>query len=193
MSHTRTHLVLFAVLCLAQLGAAGFAIVKHERTLAQGERFLFRVAPADPEDPFRGRYLQIGFPAARMELTPPPGAYERVYAVIERGPDGFARFSMLRTDPPDGAPYLTTRIAWISPERVQLDLPFARYYEEETIARRADEALAKFAREGGEGAHVAVRVLAGHAVLEELYLGGVPLRERLASLGAKPGDPSRDR
>lgn len=175
----RVRLALYAIVCLAQLGAAGFAIARHERTLATGERFLFRVAPVDPEDPFRGRYLQLGFLAARLEREAPAGGYERVYAVLERDADGFARFGALSAEAPVGRPYLATRVAWTGPSRIQLDLPFARYYEEESIARAADKALAEYARTGGAGAHVAVRVLDGHAVLEELYLGGVPLRERL--------------
>lgn len=179
MNPARVRLGLFALVALAQLGAAGFAIVKHERTLADGERFLFRVAPVDPEDPFRGRYLQLGFPAATVQGTPPVGAYEHVYAILDRDPEGFARVARLVAEPPRGAPYLSTRIAWTGPARVQIDLPFARYYEEESIAREADLALAEHTRQGGAGAHVAVRVLAGHAVLEELYLGGVPLRDYL--------------
>lgn len=181
MTRLRTHarLAVFAVVCLAQLGAAGFAITRHERTLAVGERFLFRVAPVDPEDPFRGRYLQLGFPAARVERTAPAGGHARVYAVLERDADGFARFGALSVEPPVGHAYLATRVAWTGPTHVQLDLPFARYYEEESIARAADRALAEHTRAGGAGAHVTVRVLDGHAVLEELYLGGVPLRERL--------------
>jgi hypothetical protein len=72
---------------------------------------------------------------------------------------------------------------------VEVALPFDRYYLPEDLAPAAEQAYRTLAsREPGPTrAWVDVRVRDGHAVLEELYLDGVPVREVLAA--ATPAPP----
>lgn len=113
-------IAVFLALCVAQLAAAVSMIVRHETALTRGTPFKIKVVPADPADPFRGRYL-----AVRAVLIAPvpegPGAAdqrrrldswgETVFVTLETGPDGFARVVRTSTEPPTGSDWLEARTA----------------------------------------------------------------------------------
>jgi uncharacterized membrane-anchored protein len=52
-------LMLFAVLSFFQLGMPVWMIANREMTLRDGKQFRFRVAPVDPYDAFRGRFVAL--------------------------------------------------------------------------------------------------------------------------------------
>ena len=81
------------------------------------------------------------------------------------------------------------RVARVYSGEVRLELPFDRYYMEETLAPEAERAYwdtirRQRRREDDAGppppqTFVTVRVKDGHAVLEELYIDDRPVREYL--------------
>ena len=125
--------------------------------------------------------------------TPGIRIFETAYAEVQVGEDGFARLGDLYHDAPKEGAYLRVKVGRIAPDSaaangqiVPVTLPFDRYYMEESLAKKAEEAYRKVNREARaadeevrEVAHVAVRVQDGYAVIEELYLNGVPVREHL--------------
>lgn len=169
--------LMFAVCCAVQIGVPASMIVRHESTLSGGEIYRFRCAPVDPVDPFRGRYVALDFDQSRFEGTVPDqivvGA--TAYARLDRDGDDFAVIDSLASVPPDDGDYLTVRLQHRSHDWVRLALPFDRFYMEESLAVKAESAYRN--RTFGEQAWVEVRVRDGHAVLEELYLDGRPIRE----------------
>ena len=66
---------------------------------------------------------------------------------------------------------------WRYEDTVTLQLPFDRYYMKESRAPEAERSYNRRAQ--GEKAWVTVRIREGHAVLEELYIDGLPIREYL--------------
>ncbi|PPD43666.1 MAG: hypothetical protein CTY15_08975 [Methylocystis sp.] len=166
-------------MCLFQLAAPASIAWRQERTLARGAAFRFQTAPVDPYDAFRGRYVALSFrdnlPILPKGTTLAPGA--KVYAPIEVGADGFARFGEVLLTPPEGKPYLTLRLS----ERFStqgLPLPFDRFYLEETKAPAAEVIYRKHARD--RDAWLVVRILDGDWAIEDLFVGGKPIREAIA-------------
>lgn len=175
----RVRLPLLAVLALAQLVAAGSSIARYERTLRSGVVYRFLAEPVDPEDVFRGRYLQLGFAASRQVMSRPgndPTAL--VYARLGVDTQGLAVVQGLQAERPEQGDYLAVRTRWASSDGVGVELFFDRYFLEESKALEA-ERLYRDAAQRSQ-AVVAVRVLDGLGVIEDLYVDGVPLRERLA-------------
>lgn len=188
----RRRFLLLAVVCLAQLALAASGIARHELVLRRGTPYRFETAPVDPVDLFRGRYVQLDFRAATVALPLPPDHDGRVYAVLGVDDRGFARITELRTTPPSHADYLHVR-AWPAPQPVallpsdrppshprpdtsrqahtRLDLPFGRYYMEESAAKEAERRYLEQQRDpDAPPAYAVVHVHDGEAVMVDLKL-----------------------
>lgn len=185
----RVGVALIVAVGIVHLAVPLWMIHARERTLDEGSRWRFRVAPVDPADPFRGRYLALGFRENQAPVPPDAdidfGAW--VYVPLERDEEGFARLGPVHTDPPAGGDFLRLQVRGLSPgdegrRRAHFRLPFDRLYLEEEKARRAEERLREiFRARGGEAAEEVpvwawVRVREGRAVLEDVEVAGRSIR-----------------
>jgi uncharacterized membrane-anchored protein len=169
----------YLVVALAQVAVPATMIWGHERALTQGAVYIFRTQPVDPYDAFRGRYVRLRIEEDHAPLMSgmqiQPG--QKVYALIEIGTNGFAKFSGVRTSPPSKEPYLTARARYADGTVVHLDLPFDRYYMEESLAPAAEKAYRENSHRGIQKACVSVRVLDGTGVLENLWIDDVSIHK----------------
>lgn len=176
---------IFSVVAAAQLAVPVWMIYQKETVLTTGELFRFRTAPVDPYDAFRGRYVALGFD--QNTAPAPPGPIipgTPLYAHIAVDEGGFAFFTATSLEAPAGTPYLKVKARGETMSRenrrsVRLQLPFDRYYMNEKDAPAAENAYRRSSRGGSRDAYVTVRIKSGHAVLEELYVGGMPIGEFL--------------
>ena len=53
----------FILVALLQLFVPANMIWQEEGTIQEGTEFHFKVAPVDPNDPFRGKYISLAFEA----------------------------------------------------------------------------------------------------------------------------------
>lgn len=168
--------------CIVQLAVPALMLVRHERALAVGERFRFACAPVDPADPFRGRYVRLGFADDRIDVPADLtlNRNEKIYVRVEHGPDGYARISDPTKAPHREGAYLRVRVLGYGGSPRSIELPFDRYYLTEDLAPEAEKAYRERAAVGDRETYVDVRLLNGRAVIEELYLDDVPVREYLA-------------
>ena len=98
-----------------------------------------------------------------------PGA--RVYLPVEHGEDGFARLAGALHERPDSGAFIKARVSHVHRGVVSVQLPFDRYYADENLAPELERAYRERARDSeASPTWVAVRVLDGTAVLEELHL-----------------------
>jgi len=200
--------ILFALMVAAQLAVPSWMIYSMESVIAKGEPWLFKTAPVDPYDLFRGRYVALGFEQGNVNYKGTEIFFsgQKVYALLEKDAEGFARVRDLAVKKPAGVPAasacLTARVLYhqfieydyTDPEKpvekkvnvVQIRFPFDRFYMNETKAPEA-EALYRRANEAGpaSNAHAEVRVLNGRAAIRELFVNGRPaaavLEENAAS------------
>lgn len=184
----RLLLGVFLAVALLQWALPVGLIVQHERTLAEGAVYRFRTAPADPVDPFRGRYVALQFAAETYAVPPdwvaPTGD---AYVAVVVGADGDAVLGPPQSTPPMEGDYLRVKLRWHEDGRVQVQLPFDRYYLDERLAPEAERVYFEAALrdpDSGEisaaaGAQVQVRIRDGHAVLEALLIEGQTIHQRL--------------
>lgn len=181
-------LVLFAMMCLAQLVAPASMIYQREATLAHGETFKFRTAPVDPYDAFRGRYVALGYEQGTVSGDWSDDGFRRgrvVYATLERDAEGFAQVTAVSRNRPDAPHYLKARIRWASRDQLTLDLPFDRYYMGEFDAPAAEREFLWRQGRQERRAYAVTRVRRGFGVIEELMVEDQPIREWLLSQDAK--------
>jgi uncharacterized membrane-anchored protein len=178
----RLRWILFLLVVLAQLAVPVTMIRGKEKVLAEGELYRFRTAPVDPYDAFQGRYVALGFDEVRKahRLTSETAREgQRLYAVLERDGEGFAHIKTLLESPPASGDYLRVKVRSVVGDSVTVSFPFDRYYLEEDLAPAAEQVYWDASRAQNRQAWVEVRVLAGKAALEELYLDGKPIHEAL--------------
>jgi uncharacterized membrane-anchored protein len=181
--------VLFTAAVIVQLAVPISQIVRYELTLRKGQIFKFKTAPVDPYAAFRGRYVALGF---EQNQAPVSGGKKivrgkPVYASIEVGADGFARFSSISFEPPEDKPYLKARLSHVDNTVARIELPFDRYYMEEHLAPAAEEAYRQHNLRGLQDAYATVRILNGIGVIETLFVAGKPITEFMREeRGKKP-------
>jgi len=177
----------------AQLAVPVMMIKGREKILRNGELYRFLTRPIDPADPFQGRYVRLAFqndyvPCSKdREL----GLHrnQKIYALIEVGEDGFARFTSWSTEKPVKGRFLATRYLgnkseWNRISRtsmhkgIRLDIPFDRFYMEEEKAPRAEHLVREAV--SSTNCWAEVRILNGRPAIEDVYAQGQSLRELAA-------------
>ncbi len=96
-----------AIVAVAQLALVGVAVAPQLSARAFGDEYRMRVAPVDPIDPFRGAYVDLGYPDLRLDQDHPIAGDEgTVYVTLVADGDVWKAGSYSRSRPEDG-PYLT--------------------------------------------------------------------------------------
>jgi len=170
---------LFMGLILVQIAVPISMIVKREITLQQGTTVLFKTAPVDPYDAFRGRYV-----ALRVAVDPvrtPPGATltygQKVYAHLSLDENGFAQVSQITTERPRGRVYIGATVGNASGPTVSLFFPIDRYYMNERTAPRAERLARDQRQRTQKDAYISVKIKDGFAIVDGLYIDGERIEE----------------
>lgn len=183
-------LLLLLVLIAIQLAVPFQMILSRQTVLRKGESFRFITRPIDPADPFQGRYVRLGI---KNDYVPhSKGQVENikrktaVYALLGTNENGFAEFTAISQEKPDGEFYLRTRYLgrrsrW-NPETGKnivigdrIEIPFDRFYMEESKAPRAERLAAAASR--STNCWVNVRIYKGKAVIADVFAEGISLTE----------------
>lgn len=151
---------LFAIYFVLQLAVPGYLVYRHYNTLSTGESYKFEVAPYDPYDPFRGRYVALGTAVSLY-------SYDGDYALLGKDADGYAEIVSWQYDKPTEGQYIK------SP---RLD----RYYMNEKMAPEA-ERLQRELDVDDDMMYLLVKVKNGHYVIEGLYLNDIPIEQYITA------------
>lgn len=144
--------VYFVILLLLPV----YSVFCHFDTLRTGEYYKIRVSPADPYDPFRGRYAAI---RADISLYDHDNYYE--YITLEKDAGGYAVNAVFHKEPPEGSVYAKK-------------MEITRYYMNEKMAPKADE-IQRTAVTEGDDVYAYVAVKSGRYVIQGLYVNDVPI------------------
>lgn len=181
MNNRILRIVLFACLSLFIIGVPVSMIIQQQEVLNRGREFRFKTVPIDPFDAFRGRYVALSLEerSAFRPLGMRLKFGQRVFALIETPPGGFARISKISLTKPKEGNFLKARVRYVVGHDVILDLPIDRYYMEESKAPKAEELYRRHSSGQKSDAFVVVRIKNGNAVVKNLYVGGLPITEVL--------------
>src|SRR5688572_30729009 len=140
--------ILFLLLVVFQLYVPASVVFNQERIHISGTKFKMQLAPIDPNDPFRGKYIILSFKENTVRL-PKQGNYASgndVYVIMKPGQNDFLNIESISHD----FQAVTLPRACIKAEirsitevdgykEAQLIYPFTRFYVEESKAAEIEE------------------------------------------------------
>lgn len=185
-------LLLFGLLAVVQLYVPLSMILNQEEVLASGREYKFKLAPVDPIDFLRGKYITLQYKHNSLHVADARAwkSGEVIYVQWYRDAEGFARIRQVsREKPREGTDYLKTRVQYVVPEKKQnrifIHYPFDRYYLEESKALPAEQAYTASLQDSSQSAYALVHVKDGNAVLKEVLIGKVPIKEKVQAFRQK--------
>jgi hypothetical protein len=176
-----SRIVIFILIALAQIAVPASMIWKRQRTLRQGRIWKFRTAPVDPIDALRGRYLSLRFAAEEFPCTERLPHGELAYVALKEDAEGFAVVDRVTVERTGGDNIVQVDRFGYYDKKCHVFFPFDKFWVNEADAGAAERAYAAHSRREHVDAYITVRIRDGDAGIEELYLGGHPLREYLRS------------
>lgn len=184
-------LLAFGVMAFLQLWLPAQTAIQHENTLRKGEAFRFATILVDPNDPFRGKYINLDFPrftadienAVQQEIYAQIQQGQKVYCLVENDERGYAQIIALQLEPPAvSVPYFPAKVNYIyyqdeKVEDISLNFTFDRFYMEESKAPEAERRYNEAVRDSLKEAYALVKIREGMVVLEDVVVNGVSIVE----------------
>lgn len=150
-------------------------IYNNEQAIVAGKLFKFKTQPIDPSDPLRGAYITLNFEMSSIETKDLNWDYgERVFVQIKEDSLGFAQaISASKSRPQTNDDYLMVKVNNYYHGTLHFEVPFNRFYMEETKALDAEIAYIKAQRDSvPNNAYGLVYVKEGNAVLSDVIVNG---------------------
>ncbi len=192
-------IALFAAMAAAQWWVPVSMITASNRILEEGIPMKFRCRPVDPNDPFRGKYIVLNFDVARYVIYTKHDFKigQEVYLNIGEDSLGFANIEKIQPSPPSANKiFLKAKIDYISFEvglngyndnneiyEISLDIPFKRFYLEETKAPQAEDLYRSGITDTTGNTYGLVYLLNGEARIKDVIIRDTSIIERLRTHG----------
>ncbi|MDY0344742.1 MAG: GDYXXLXY domain-containing protein [Lentimicrobium sp.] len=185
MNNRKLILAAFILVALAQLYVPAKMILDRENVLTNGIEFKFRTAPIDPNDPFRGKYINLQYENSLTEIQSEEDwlSGEVIYVILTKDTHGFATItSVSKTKPSDEFSFVKAKVRFMSTDRtLAFDYPFDRYYMEESKAYEAEQVYRESLPDSTQVAYALVKIKDGEAVLKDVLINGVSIRDIVSS------------
>lgn len=175
---------IFAIMILAQLYLPAKMILDSESTIKNGMAYKFKTQPVDPYDPFRGKYIDLRYEVEMEKYDLDGLANEelqevyKAYAEIRTNSDGFAEISNLSTEKQNlSGDYIEVKIRSRQKDKVTINLPYNRYYMEESIAKPSEDYVREIRRDSTVNVYGIINIKDGNGVLIEVMINGRPITD----------------
>ncbi|WP_298237935.1 GDYXXLXY domain-containing protein [uncultured Algibacter sp.] len=174
--------ILFIGLAIAQLFVPAQMIFNKESIISNGAAYKFKTQPVDPSDPYRGKYINLNYDVRAYKTT--DSIWERkdkVYVYLETDSLGFAKVSEVSKEPLNTSKdFIIAEVGWYSKieQELNFNLPFNRYYMEETKAYDAEVAVRNNQRDSlPNNTYALVYIKNGEAVLNDVVINEISIKD----------------
>lgn len=173
----------FILLCLAQLYLPLKMVADQEAVVSKGKLFRFKVAPLDPNDPFRGKYITLRYEAnsAKVKNVNEWVRNAKVYVLLKTDSQGYAAISGISPKRPDDqVDYVEATIGVLNRQdksTLHIEYPFDRFYMEESKAIKAENMFLETLGSPQSNAYAQVYVRKGQAVIDDVVINGISVKD----------------
>ncbi|MFA6103252.1 MAG: GDYXXLXY domain-containing protein [Victivallaceae bacterium] len=186
MNYKIIKITLFAIVIAAMLAVPAFMINKGEEVLNKGRIYIFKAAPVDPYDYFRGRYVNIRIEKNYVPVSPDTTldfkSNEAVYASIKNDKDGLAYFDNLSRTVPENGDYVKVNFSYHDKDKAYLLIPFNQFFMNEKMAPEAERVVREALLKRRDSCVIKLRVHNDTAVIEDLLINNTPIRKYILDL-----------
>jgi uncharacterized membrane-anchored protein len=188
-------ILVFGLMVAAQWWVPVGMITGSNRILEEGTPMKFRCAPVDPNDPFRGKYIVLRFDIEHFlaDTTLKLKVGQTVYLTFKEDSVGFAQNEKVSVVPPSSNQiFLKTKVTYIGkfgvledlvkdPSKwyIDLDIPFNRFFLEETKAPQAENLYNTGISDTTGNTYGLVYLLNGEARIKDVIIRDTSILERL--------------
>jgi|AntDeeMinimDraft_5_1070356.scaffolds.fasta_scaffold00255_9 uncharacterized membrane-anchored protein len=173
---------LFIVVALVQLYIPAQMVWHQQDLLNNGTEFQFEIAPIDPLDPFRGKYIRLNYKenSVRVLNTSNWERSQDVCVMLKKdNTNGFAKIkSVSKNRPETKQNYIRAKVGYINyrdSTTLNIDYPFERYYMEESLAGDAERMTWGISGDSTQTAAAVMRIKKGEAALKTVLVNGEPI------------------
>ncbi|MFT4850109.1 MAG: putative membrane-anchored protein [Cyclobacteriaceae bacterium] len=183
MTNKKILLSVFILVAIVQLYVPAKMILDREDILNTGKDYKFKTEPIDPNDPFRGKYITLRYEEDMIEIQNEADwvSGEIIYVFLTPDKEGFAKVqSVSKENGTNNQDFLKAKVNYVTSNgsnKLTIDYPFDRYYMEESKAYDAELTYRKSQLDTTEIAYAVVSIKDGEAVLKDVLINGVSLRE----------------
>ena len=182
MNSKKIMIPVFILVALVQIYVPAKIIIGRAIVLKSGKEFKFRTAPIDPNDPFRGKYIDLYFNDNMVKIQTKENWVngETVFVLLSTDSSGFAKLtSVSKNKPPGTQDYLIAKAGYVNynDSKLSIEFPFDRFYMEESKAFDAELAYRRISRDSSQIAYALVKIKNGESVLKDVMVDGMSLKE----------------
>ncbi|WP_156113345.1 GDYXXLXY domain-containing protein [Wocania ichthyoenteri] len=174
--------ILFVVVAAAQLFVPAQMIFNRESIINTGTAYKFKTQPVDPSDPYRGKYINLNYEISSFVTN--DSLWERqdkVYVYLDTDSLGFAKVNQVSKSPLNlNKDFIVGEVWWYNKneQKLNFNLPFNRYYMEETKAYDAEVAVRNNRRDSTTNTTYAlVYIKDGEAVLNDVVINDISIKD----------------
>ncbi|GAA3519894.1 hypothetical protein GCM10022393_37630 [Aquimarina addita] len=172
--------VLFVVVALVQIFVPAQMVKDSEDTLSLGTKYHFKTRPIDPTDPYRGKYITLDFDINSFSTS--DSTYVRgddIYVYLEKDTKDFATVKKVSKELLDNEKeYVIAKVTASYQDRVRFQLPFNKFYMEETKAYDAELAYTEAVRDSlPDNVYALVYIKEGEAVLKDVFINEISIQK----------------
>ncbi len=174
--------MLFMLVAIVQLLVPAQMILGQETILDTGAAYKFRTQPIDPSDPFRGKYITLRYEMnAGISKDSLWERNEDAYVYLKKDSLGFAELMKVSKTPLDiENDYVIVKTRWYDQNKktIHFNLPFDRFYMEESKAKPAEDAYREAQRDSlPNNTYGLVYIKEGDAVLKDVLINEIPIAD----------------
>jgi uncharacterized membrane-anchored protein len=169
--------------------------------LSTGKEYKFKTRPIDPNDPFRGKYITLGFEEnlVKGQIENDWQKSESIYVILTTDSDGFAKIEAIsKVKPADKVDFVIAKVSYFSffdpmqagPDTINqpetnkntdliIEYPFNRFYMEEFKAPLAEKVYRESLSDSTNVAYALVKIKDGDAVVKDIVINGISIKELL--------------
>jgi uncharacterized membrane-anchored protein len=173
-------LISFVLVALLQLAVPLKIVFDQEKIIATGVEYKFKIAPVDPYDAFRGRYITLNFEKNSFDVLNADTFVrdEPIYIYLTTDSAGFADVADVSKTPPTyKTDFVSAKVNYFYDSKLTFNLPFNKFFMEETKAPEAEKVYREaLRRDSIQNAYALVSVKEGEAVLKDLIINGISIK-----------------
>lgn len=178
-------ILVFVLLAIIQLFVPAKMIMDSENVITDGTTFLFKIKPIDPNDPFRGKYMTLGFEADTYKVDSCAKTdFKNAYVYLKKDNDGFAAIQSVEYDTNlKGTDYVKVRaycdyygpVNGKNKPRIHVTYPFNRFYINELDIEGVEDKVREVLRDTTASLYGEVSVHAGQARIVSIKTNGTDI------------------